>query len=160
MLYSLRGLFNTNHTDINKMATFIRYFAVTVDISVKRLARRNEMKMLKLCSSLDKMSGGSGRNSWLIQTWPVCHWHPVCFKSLSFEKWQYCDMFSGACVLHWQNAVTGTTEVALLLPSGIATLWVGRWTVQYGVALWTRYTWCRVDSLIMTSRYAVISQEV
>lgn len=72
------------------------FFSIMVDISIKRLACTNEMKLLKVFSSLEKMSGGSGRNRWLIQMWLVCHWHPVSFKSLSFEKWQYVDTFSGS----------------------------------------------------------------
>lgn len=47
MLYSLRGLVNTNHTDMNKMKTFMHCFAVMVDVFVKRLACRMRWKCIR-----------------------------------------------------------------------------------------------------------------
>jgi hypothetical protein len=96
MLYSPRGLLNTKHKHVNKRAKFKHCFSVMVDMSIKTLAWTNGMKVFKVFSSLEKMSGGSDRNRWLMQIWLVCHWHPVSFKSLSFEKWQYVDTFSGS----------------------------------------------------------------
>jgi hypothetical protein len=59
-LYSLRGLFNTNHKDMNKK--FKHCFSITVDMSIKMLACTNGMKVWKVFSSLEKLSGVSGRN--------------------------------------------------------------------------------------------------
>jgi hypothetical protein len=61
MLYSPRGLLNTKHKNMNKRAKFKNCFSVMVDMCIKGFACTNGMKVFKVFSSLEKMSGGSDR---------------------------------------------------------------------------------------------------